>query len=395
MEEVFYFSAPGDCICAYSRDGTPSKIDTHQLWGAAGQFLNSICVSRHSIVSKNKIMSIYPIANDELLIFVADKPYPARVVYAFLRSQATMIASLRSNFMKPIHTNGMHLHNLFGAPRVYPRQIDTNANALLSELISASSSTRCALYAQDMIIMASDGYWQMSKRDIHALDLLVRHNEAPFTDQRFVHDTGETERALVFHVFKTMKFVCVNGSAFDALQAAAQLLPQVFHKYSDLVKQLEQAPPILEQQDGIVAWCVHDLATHRFFGDVPAEYEQRFIDMIAKCYDIEDEQVMPDAPGSAEKNKVKEATHINRVKDISFRLHDHMFFYMPQVLVLKTSVFVKDPNFWSFFLMHDLKKNVSEMRKFSRETMINMSPFMRPVNPVTPYINEIVQRINS
>jgi len=80
-----------------------------------------------------------------------------------------------------------------------------------------------------------------------------------------------------------MKVVCVSGMAIDAMQSAAQLLPVVLHRHADLLKALEHVPPIVERQDGVVAWCVHDRVTHRFFGDVPADQEQRFLDMIAKC----------------------------------------------------------------------------------------------------------------
>lgn len=395
MEEVFYFTGDGQCRCSYTKTGAPTKTNAEQLWATATKFLTRTCNSRHSICSQNKIICFLPLDNEDLFIYISDRPYPPRVLYSFLRSQITMVLSFFSNFVRPIHVAGMHLHNLFGAPRVYPREIDPAIIGLMNDLITATSSTRCAIYARDMVIFASDQYWQMSKRDLHALDLLVRHNEAPFTDQAFMRDNGESERALIFHVFKSMKFVCVNGLAFDAMQAAAHHLPEVMHKHKDLLVQLEPAPPILDQQDGVVAWCVHDLATHRFFGDVPEEYEQRFMDMIAKCYDIENEQVLTEQPGSTEKNRLREAVHCNRVKDISFRLHDHMFFYMPQVLVKKTSMFVKEPNLWSFFLMHDLRRNVKEMREFSLKTMVNMTTYMKPVNPVAPYINEIIQRINS
>jgi hypothetical protein len=344
--------------------------------------------SRFGVTSSSgKSIVFFPLPNESVLIYVSEREYPVRALYSYLRSFASMILAFSLNFMRGIHICGMHIHNMFGAPQYYPRPLGTEAPQLLNELATAISP-RCALYAQNMIVLATEQYWTMAKRDLHALDLLVRHSEAPFTLQRFTRDDSSTERASVFHVFKSMRFVCVTGDGFDPLSAASNQLPDIFRRHEALLKQLEPAPPIVTKQDGIVAWCVHDLVTHRFFGDVPAEEDQRMIAMVAKCYEIVDENLVGDfAPGDPA--RVAETMPVNRVKDISFRLHDHMFFYMPQVAVQRT---FRDPNLWSMYILHDLKRDVQQMRAFAMETMGNMSEFVRPVIPVAPYLKEIANR---
>jgi hypothetical protein len=114
--------------------------------------------------------------------------------------------------------------------------------------------------------------------------------------------------------------------------------------------------------------------------------------MIAKCYEIVDVREAP-LPSGSEDRGVREYLHVNRVTDISFRLHDHMFFYMPQVLVKKT-YYYRDPHFWSFFAMHDLRRNVEEMRSFAQQMMLNMIQFVKPVNSVEPYIHDAVTRVS-
>ncbi|OHT02069.1 hypothetical protein TRFO_07241 [Tritrichomonas foetus] len=373
MEEVFYFTNDGLCRASYRLDGGRPKTNPEHLWAASTQFL-SLCKSTHSIQAANgKIIAFYPLEEESILIYISSNQYCPMALYKFLRSQSVMILSFSSNFIRPIHMNGMHIHNLLGAPRVYPRQYDKATYQLIQDLIVATSSPICALYAHNMIIIASDEFWKMTKRDIHAIDLLVRHCEAPFTDQIIARENGKHERALIFHVFKSMKFVTINGKAFDALQAAAQLLPEVLYKQADLLKTLEKTEPIVNNQDGVVAWIVHDLATHRFFGECPEELEHQFIEMICKCYDITD--------------------GMHRIKDISMRLADHMFFYMPQILVKNTSYFAQ-PHFWTFFAMHDLHKSVEEIRKFSSQTLIHILPYVKPVNSVEPFLQDVLNSIN-
>jgi hypothetical protein len=276
---------------------------------------------------------------------------------------------------------------MLGAPQYYPRPLGNQIPQLINELAMAIAP-RCALYAQNMILIATEPYWQLPKRDLHCLDLLIRHNEAPFTIQRFSRDDGSIERAVVFHVFKSMRFVCVVNDALDPLSVASQVLPEILHRYELLLKQLEPAPPVVTKQDGVIAWFVHDLVTHRFFGDVPDEEEQRMISMVVKCYEIVDENLVSVAP-AGDQGRVPEVAHVNRVKDITFRLHDHMFFYMPQVAVQRT---FRDPNLWSIFVLHDLKRDIQQMRLFAMETMGNMSEFVRPVINAAPYLRDIANR---
>jgi len=143
-------------------------------------------------------MCFYPMSEDRLFVYISRNAYPPRVLFAFLRSQASMAASFCFSFMRPIHAAGLHVHNMLGAPRYYARPVDTAVLNVVDELVAATSTPRCALYAQSMIVVASDQYWMMPKRDLHALDLLVRHNEAPFTIPSFRYDNGEVDSALVF-----------------------------------------------------------------------------------------------------------------------------------------------------------------------------------------------------
>jgi hypothetical protein len=279
---------------------------------------------------------------------------------------------------------------MFGAARVYPRPMTRELQDIMNALGAEVSCQRYAIYTQNMVVVASDQYWQLPKRDLHALDLLVRHNEAPFTDQIFRRDDGSNECALIFTITKDLKFVCVHGLGTVITTIADTTLPKIVRQHEVFWKEVEPAPPIVNRQDGIVAWCVHDLVTHRWFGDVPDEYEQRFVAMIAKCYEIADENVAPTESHAAEQG-VRETVHVNRVKDISFRLQDHMFFYMPQVLIKDTSMW-KDPNLWSIFLMHDLKSDIPKMREFSQRTMLSLLRYIKPINPVAPYISDILNR---
>jgi hypothetical protein len=75
--------------------------------------------------------------------------------------------------------------------------------------------------------------------------------------------------------------------------------------------------------------------THHYFGDVPAEEEDRMTEMIPKCYEIVDENFAVDGP-PGDPDHIPESILVNRVKDISFRLRDHMFFDMPQGAVQRT-----------------------------------------------------------
>jgi hypothetical protein len=95
-----------------------------------------------------------------------------------------------------------------------------------------------------MISIATDQDWQMLKRDVHALDLLVRHSEASFRVQQIQRNDRSLERAFVFCVLKTMKFICARGDAFDPLHAAAQQLPEVFCRHEERLKPLESAQPV-------------------------------------------------------------------------------------------------------------------------------------------------------
>ena len=371
MEEIFYFTNDGICRAAYAKDGSRAKSNAQNLWAAATQFLQ-ICESNHSISAENgKIITFYPLKDESLLIYISSNKYSPFALYKFLRSQSSMIQAFSSNFIRPIHMHGMHFHNMFGAPRIYPRKLDRSSQQLIQDMIAATSSPICALYANNMIVLASDEFWKMSYQDIHAVDLLVRHNEAPFTDQ-IICRNDKHERVLIFHVFKSMKFVTLNGKVFDAMQAAAHHLPEIFYKQIDLLRELEATPPIVNRQEGVIAWIIHDLATHRYFGDCPPELEHQFIEMICKSYDIED--------------------GTNRVKNISVKLAKHRFFYMPKVLVKNTSYF-SQPNFWSFFAIHDFNRPIPEIRKFAAQTMIYIFPYVKPVNSVEPFIQEILNTI--
>jgi hypothetical protein len=66
-----------------------------------------------------------------------------------------------------------------------------------------------------------------------------------------------------------------------------------------------------------------------------------------------------------------------------------MFFYIPDVVLLHTHYF-KDPHLWIMFILHDLKRNVNEMREWAKQTMINMIQYMKPVNSVAPFLKSIV-----
>lgn len=373
MEDIFFFDRTGRCKYSYQRDGSTSTLDIAQLWAGSSKFMKYV-PTRHCMTSTNqkdkkqKMICFYPTANESLFIFITTEDYAERAIYSFLRSQDIMAKAFFGSFTRPIHRDGMHLHNIFGMPRVYPRREDQTTKNLMNELVGAVNSPACVLYAQNMIIAASPLYWKLSPRDIHAIDLLVRHNEAPFTDQMFTRDkTQNIERALIFHVYKSMKFVCLNGRAFDAMKAASEDLPRIFHKYGDYLRQLESAPPVTNKIDGIVGWVVHDLATPRFFGHVPEEYEHQFVNMICKCYDIRDRNIA--------------------ITDISFRLSDHKFFYMPRVFLKKTFYF-QDPHFWDIFILHDLQKDEMDMRKFAKDTMLSLLQFVPPINPVTQEVKE-------
>lgn len=372
MEEIFYFTPSGICKAAYRLDGSQPKTSVEHIYAASTQFV-PVCNSFHCISAANgKSIAFYPLPDESLLIYITSNKYCSMALEKFLRSQATMILSFNGNFIRPIHMNGMHMHNMFGAPRIYPRIFDKPTSQLIQDLITATSSSICALYAQNMIVIASDEFWKMAKRDIHAIDLLVRHCEAPFTDQVILREDGQHQRALIFHVFKTMKFVSVNGSAFDALQAASHHLPEVLYKRYDLLKTLEQTPPIVNKQEGVVGWMIIDLATHRYFGDCPDELEHEFIELVCKCLDI---------------------TGHNRVKHISMRLAEHMFFFIPQILVRDTKYF-NQSHYWTFFVMHDFHKTIDEIRKFCADTMVYLLRYIKPYNPIEPYIQDVMNRFN-
>lgn len=372
MEEVFYFTSNGVCKAAYRLDGGPAKISAEHLSAASTKFM-LICKSSHCISAGNgKSIAFYPLPDDSLLIYITSNKYCSMALDKFLRSQAAMIQSFNSNFIRPIHMNGMHMHIMFGAPRIYPRIYDKQTQQLVQDLITATSSSICALYAQNMIVVASDEFWRMTRREIHSIDLLVRHCEAPFTDQILFREDGQNQRALIFHVFKTMKFVSVNGGNFDALHAASHNLPEVLYKRYDFLKTLEQTPPIVNKQEGVVGWMVLDLATHRYFGDCPNELEQDFIDLVCKCLDI------------------KENT---RVKHISMRLKEHMFFFIPQILIRDTKYF-NQSHYWTFFVMHDLHKSIDEIRKFCADTMVYLLRYVKPYNPIEPYLQDVMNKFN-
>lgn len=372
-EEVYYFTPNGSCI-TYRQDGSVPKNNTQPqyLFTASTLFQNQ-CKSFHCITAANgKIIAFYPLPDEGLLIYISPNKYCPLAIEKFLRSQAAMILAFNSNFVRPIHMNGMHMHNMFGAPRIYPRIFDKNTQQLIQDIITATQSPICAMYAQNMIVFASDDFWKLAKRDIHAIDLLARHCEAPFTDQIINLEDGQHKRALIYHVFKTMKLVTINGGTFDALQAAAQTLPEVLYKKYDFLKSLEQTPPIVNKQEGVIGWMIIDLATHRYFGDCPDEIEGQFIEMICKCFDITDN---------------------NRVKHISMRLSEHMFFYIPQILVRDTKYF-NQSHYWTFFIMHDLHKTIDEIRKFCADTMVYLLRYVKPYNAVEPYIQDVMNRFN-
>lgn len=377
MEEISFLSIHSNEVITYSLDG--KRVDREQALKILEQSYNNLPGNNEEYYSirdssSGKIIGIYPIKNKGLLIYTSFDQYSPIALQRYLHSQATMLIAFgTAHFLRPIHMAGMHLFNLFAAPRVYPHVYDKSFEKLFQELVSVISPI-CALYAKNSIIIASDQFWKMSRQDIHAIDLLVRSCEAPFTDQAlFREGTGNVERVCVFHIFKSMKFVSLNNGPFDMLQAASQQIPTILYKQFDLLKTIEPTPPIVNKQEGIVAWAIFDLATHRYFGDCPNELEHQFIEMICKCHDI--------------------AEH-NRVSDISMRLKDHLFFFMPQVLVRDTKYFSQS-HFWTFYAMHDFHKTVEEIRKFAEHTMINLVRFVKPINPPDQYLQQVMNRINT
>ncbi|KAH0793641.1 hypothetical protein GPJ56_002474 [Histomonas meleagridis] len=299
--------------------------------------------------------------SDEIMIYIGRNSYPAYAIYCMQRSQCVMVDSFENNFLRPIHMSGIHLHNLFGAPRYYPHAPKSAlaAEPIIQDLSFLKSTKVYALYSQNMIVAASSWFWKMTKQELHAVDLLTRNSEAPFTDQIFIRESGTIERVVVVLLFKTMKLAIVCGSTFNLLNEISSSIPQSLRQHISSLEQIEKVPPVVNKQNGIVGWIVLDLATHRFFGDVPEKHEKKFITMICKAYDIQDKT--------------------NRICDISVRLEDHMFFFMPQVLV-KNDFFSRSPHFWSIFLLHDFKKSVEEMRHFAEKFMLSLIQYVEPVN---------------
>jgi len=358
MEEIVHFRNDGAIKYSYRRDGTSFERECQHLF-AAYERLSNNCKIPLSISSEGgKQLSFYPVQNNELIVYLSEKQYHADAILSLLKSHSTMLSSFLGSFSRPIHIEGLHLHNIFEVPRVYAHPENNTTKQLLNELKTVVNSPLCALYTQNMIVLATDEYWKMSKRDLHAVDLLVRHCESPFTDQVFIRENGRTDRVIVFLVQGTMRFVTIGTGGFNSVQAATTLLPAALHKRIDFLKSIEAAPDVIAQQLGLLAWVIVDAATPRFFGFVPPELENKFINLVCKCNEIADK---------------------SRITDMSLLLEENRFFYMPKVKVKKT-FYYDMPHVWDIYFIHNMKKDEAELRKFSMETMLNLVQFLRPVN---------------
>jgi hypothetical protein len=185
-----------------------------------------------------------------------------------------------------------------------------------------------------------------------------------------------------------MKLVCVHGLGHSIAPLVDNAVPRTFRERAkdsmELLKSIEEAKPIVDDLKEVVAWCVHDLVTHRWFGKIPPEHEPQFVALVAKCYEIADENAAPEPRGD-------ETVFANRVKDVAIKLKNYKFFYEPQVIV-KNTKYSRDPNLWSIFMIHDRTADVPQMRDFAQKTMITLVQFVRAVNSIEPFIADTANR---
>ncbi|EAY13496.1 hypothetical protein TVAG_343250 [Trichomonas vaginalis G3] len=357
VENIVLFENNGTVKFAYKKDGTPIKFDQLQLFAAAQQYLDVGKVPFVIGSENNSKIAFQETNNNEIILYVTNQIYRDSEILHILRAQAIMYNAFYGSFVRPLHVHGLDIQTVFGVPKVNHHRQHPNLPNFLQQFHDLGTDL-IAFYCQNEIVEASDSYWQQNRDDLLAIDLLVRHNEAPYTDQVFRRSDGIVSRVSVAQLQNTLKFVAVGNVN---LSQAVSKVPAILRANQQFLQLLYPRDPQVFKE--VLAWVIDDRETPRCFGNIPPQLEREFIDLIVQNHD------------TIEKN---------RIKDVTLVCRDYKFFYMPMVLVRQTSFFSGHAHLWSFYCLHNLPGDVDEMRDFAERIMREMVPLLKPLPQQPP-----------
>lgn len=375
MGELFLYSADGQLLFGYNAQGENIHKDCHLLYAAAQRFLqtsnNQFTLSSPS----GKKVGISPTNKGEILIYISDGDISSACTCSYLKLQRIMLDKYFGYFVKPIHISGIHLNTVFGVPQVFLQPKNQDLENFLTKVQTAINSPLVAIYNDGVIMTASNDFWKLNKQDLFAIDTLVRLNEAPFSDQSFSKRDGASVRVVMYHVISKVKIVSVVGGAFNLPQTASSALVPVLYEYSQLINSMNTFVPITNKELNVRAWAIVDnrvtpvpkggqlppntklFSARRFFCYVPKELEADMIRMASKVEEVSEKDI---------------------VTDISMRINESKFFYMPKVQVTKKgALFSTTKHVWDLYILHDLDMNIETLRQYSSDTMSKLTDFLK------------------
>ena len=358
MDDLFLIGSDGTVKYGYKRDGTPSSIVPQQIWAASALKFQSLCQEYHCITSRSgKMIFFFPTEDkNDLYIYITTVDRHPRTVAAYIRAQMVMANSFIGNFVHPLHIDGINVSTQIGLPCALMFKETRETRAMIERLQASLSTRTLAIYVGKKVAVASDEFWLMNEKALQAIDLFVNHTEAPISDQLFMN-AGWKGRAISFLLFDSLKLVVIAGGNFDVVNAVSNLIPSTLYPFKNVLQQFTQIEPV--KQTNVHAWAVVDLVTPRWFGDVPPEYENVFIEMMAKSVEISED---------------------NRVRDILMRLPEHMFTYVPRYLSHgKRGLVSSQTHFWTYYSIHDYKDDVHAIRKTVKSFLASLGTMIRPI----------------
>lgn len=369
IENIVLFENDGTVKFAYKRDGTPIKFEQGQLFAAAQQYLDVAKVPYViGSVNKSKI-GFQETNNNEIIVYITNQPYRDSEILHILHAQTVMYNAFYGSLVRPIHIHGLDIQAVFGVPKV----ILHNSHEVIQKHLSLlhDLGTDCiAFYNNDAIVGASNSYWSQNPDDMLAIDLLVRLNEAPFTDQVFCRSDGLVSRVSVAYIgyMRDETRPLTENYNIKLVVVGNVNLSQAVHKVPPILRENKQFFNLLKYNQSynipqVLAWVINDKEAPRCFGNIPPNLEREFIDLIVQNHDTIEN---------------------NRIKDVTLVCRDYKFFYMPMVLVRNTSYWRGDSHLWSFYCLHNLPGDVDEMRDFAEKLMRDLVSNLKPLPKSVP-----------
>ena len=364
MEDIVLFE-DGQVVFSFKKDGTPCTTDYSSLPDAAEHLLASSKVPSFIITSPtNKKIACQKPKDGALIFYITDVNYPDIAIHRILETQSLMYNSFGEHFLRQIHMEGMNLQTVFQRPRCHAHVERKELQRLLAAVSTACSTPRIAFYCKDMVIEATDEYWIQEMPVIYAIDLVVRNNEAPYTDQRLVMTNGTSTHVCVVQLQNTLKLVCVGE--INLSQIIISKLPNALNDNSRYLRSLYPDDTVKLNLRG---WIIKDRETPRYFGEIPDNLEEDFVELACKTEEI------------CEKN---------RVTSVALTLNDYKFFYLPMVLVNQKSVLLgnRPSHVWDFYFIYEDtprargRANADDIQglfNFGIATMQDLVPYLRAV----------------